>query len=383
MRSIATIQRILHVLSPIALIVALGSAACKMPPAASSGRGDPARAQASKQPSPPAPPAKTPSTVPIRADKTVFGASELMGTRVSINVYVGEAPSGDPAGAAITAAFEEIARVEAIASEWIPQSELSKLSSAAGQGWRSVSPDLWFLLSRSAAISEATRGRFDISFHSVGQLWNFGPKSTPPRDAKIQAALAKVNYRLIELDPTQSRVRITQPGVALGMGAIAKGYGVDKAAQVLRERGFDNFIVEAGGDTFVSGRKGKAQWRVGIQNPSGPGAIGALEVQNQAVVTSGNYERFFVHDGVHYTHILDPSTGYPIRREHSPRSVSIVASNATDADAYCTAVTVMGRKAGMAFVASRPELEAIIVDADGSLHLSAGLRSLYQPLNHP
>lgn len=351
-------------------------------------KGKPSPSKSVTQPAKAAPKAEqAPSDKgPLRKDGTIFAESTLMGTRVSINVYVGMAASLDTqktAQDAMRKAFHEIARIESIASEWTPKSELSKLSASAGQGWQNLSEDLWQLVSRSVKVSEETKGLFDISFYGVGKLWSFKKGAQPPSPDKVKEALSQVGYRFIELDPAQKRVRLTRPKMALGMGAIAKGYGVDQAAASLMQAGFHNFIVEAGGDTYVAGTKGKASWRVGIQDPAGPGAIGALEVQDQAVVTSGNYERFFVHDGVHYTHILDPSTGYPIRREHSPRSVSIVASNATDADAYCTAVTVMGRKAGMAFVASRPELEAIIVDADGSLHLSAGLRSLYQPLNHP
>lgn len=324
-------------------------------------------------------PAKEDSNqVPIRADRTVFGESQLMGTRVSINVYVGPAKSGTPAGKAITQAFAEIARIESIASEWIKESELSKLSASAGQGWRPVSPDMWELLKRSETISQATKGLFDITFHSVGQLWNFKPGSAVPKDQAIQAALSNVNHRLIELDPKGKQARLTKASVALGMGAIAKGYGVDMAAALLKSKGFANFIVEAGGDTYVSGSKGEKSWKVGIQNPAGPGAMGALQVQNKAVVTSGNYERYFVHDGVYYTHILDPRTGYPIPRDKSPRSVTVVADNATDADAYCTALAVMGTKQALEFVKQRSDLETIIVDAKGTLHVSPGLSDIYQ-----
>lgn len=311
--------------------------------------------------------------VPIRADRTVFGESTLMGTRVSINVYVGHAKSAAPAGQAITQAFSEIARIESIASEWIKESELSKLSASAGQGWRTVSPDMWELLKRSKNISEATHGMFDITFQSVGKLWKFTPGASVPDKATIKAALANVGHHLVELDPKLKQARLTRASVALGMGAVAKGYGVDKAAQLLKSRGFTNFIVEAGGDTFVSGKKGDKLWKVGIQNPSGKGAIGALTVQDKAVVTSGNYERYFVHEGVHYTHILDPQTGYPIPRDTSPRSVTVVAGNATDADAYCTALAIMGTTRALDFVKKRPDLETIIVDAKGTLHISTGL----------
>lgn len=358
----------------LVILVALGwLTACKSPVSTIPAKTPlPAKREA------PEPAAAAGNQVPIRADRTVYGESTLMGTRVSINVFVGPAKSGDPAGKAITEAFNEIARIESIASEWIKESELSKLSASAGQGWRPVSAEMWELLERSHNISEATQGMFDITFQSVGQLWKFTPGSTVPDDAAVKAALANVGYRLIELDPKQKQVRLTKASVALGMGAIAKGYGVDKAAQLLKAKGFTNFIVEAGGDTFVSGKKGDKTWKVGIQNPAGKGAIGALQVQDKAVVTSGNYERYFVHDGVYYTHILDPKTGYPIPRDQSPRSVTVVAKDATDADAYCTALAVMGTKRALDFVKQRSDLETIIVDAKGTLHVSAGLRASFE-----
>lgn len=339
----------------------------------------PTPAKASPSPTPSQRPLPSAQKIPIRADRTVFGESELMGTRVSINVYVGDQKQGNRAGQAITQAFQEIARIESIASEWIPQSELSRLSAKAGLGWQPVSPDMWELLSKSAEISQATQGRFDITFYSVGRLWSFKPNAGVPEQKQIQASLTRVGHELVELEPESKQVRLVKKGVALGMGAIAKGYGVDRAAAVLKKAGYTNFIVEAGGDTYVSGKKGNQTWRVGIQDPSGPGAIGALSVQNKAVVTSGNYERFFVHKGVYYTHILDPSTGYPILRSKSPRSVTVVANNAMEADAYCTALTVMGRAKAMSFVKARPDLEAIIVDSDSSVHLSSGLQELYDP----
>lgn len=365
----------------IGLAILLGLSACKSPTASIPARSPSPQAAPKPPPKSEAKPKENAQEIPIRADKTVFGESELMGTRVSINVYVGDAPNGNAAGQAITAAFHEIARIESIASEWIAQSELSRLSASAGQGWQSLSPEMWELLNKSVGISKATDGHFDITFYSVGRLWDFSKGAKLPDPEKIKAALKKVGHRWIELDPAQQRARLTQKGVALGMGAIAKGYGVDRAAKVLKEAGLRNFIVEAGGDTYVSGKKGDAPWRVGIQNPSGPGPMGSLEVLDRAVVTSGNYERFFVHDGVHYTHILDPKTGYPILRDRSPRSVTVVARNATDADAYCTALAVMGTHKALAFVKSRPDLEAIIVDAKGNTHLSSGLTSLYKPLN--
>jgi thiamine biosynthesis lipoprotein len=317
----------------------------------------------------------------VRPDHTVFASSEdLMGTHVSINVYIG--PDGDAAaaGEAIQAGFNEMARIEAIASEWRPESPLSKLNAAAGGDFTEVPSELVELLQRSIEVSRRTQGKFDVTFHGVGKLWKFAPGATPPTDEAIREALPLVDWTQIEVKPETNEARLAKSQMHVGLGAIAKGYAVDKASAILRERGFDNHIVEAGGDTYVSGTKGGKPWRVGVQNPDQRGAgLGTIPASNEAIVTSGNYERYFEHEGKQYTHILDPSTGWPIPRESSPRSVTCVAGNATDADAYCTAVMVMGAAAGMQLVESVEGLDALIINADDAITLSSGLRERYQP----
>jgi thiamine biosynthesis lipoprotein len=296
---------------------------------------------------------------------------------VSINLWVGS--SDALAGSeAITAAINEIARIEDIASEWRETSDLSRVNRSVGEPV-AVPPELIEILARAAKVSADTDGLFDVSFYAVGQLWRFEPGSKPPSQEAIAAHLPAVDWRSIELDPTANTVALTKPGMKLGLGAIAKGYAVDRASAVLHARGFANHIVEAGGDTQVSGRKGDQPWRVGVQDPKRTvGRIGHIVAgESEAIVTSGNYARFFEWQGVHYTHILDPRTGWPIPADRSPKSVTLVASNATDADAYCTAVSVMEPDAGLAFVESRPGLEAVIIGPDDRLLVSSGLRERF------
>ena len=315
----------------------------------------------------------------VREDGTIFAETELMGTRVSINVWVGS--GGDPLGAsqAITAAINEMARIESIASEWRETSDLSRLNRSAGEDVE-VPPELIEILARAAEISADTKGLFDVTFYSVGQLWRFTPGSEPPSKAAIDAHLPSVDWRAVELDAQARTVSFAKPDMKIGLGAIAKGYAVDRASALLHQRGFANHIVEAGGDTQVSGHKGSKPWRVGVQDPNADvGRIGHIIVDedSEAVVTSGNYARYFEYQGVHYTHILDPRTGWPIPAERSPKSVTLVASNATDADAYCTAVSVMQPEEGLAFVEARPQLEAIIVGPDDRVHVSKGLKGRF------
>jgi FAD:protein FMN transferase len=313
----------------------------------------------------------------IRPDGTILAESELMGTRVSINVWIGE--GGDALGAseAITDAMAEIARIESIASEWQSTSDLSRLNRSAGEPVK-IPPELVEILTRAHAVSADTEGLFDVSFYAVGQLWSFAADARPPSPEAIAEQLPKVDWRAIEVDAMAGTATLTRPGMKIGLGAIAKGYAVDKAAALLHARGFANHIVEAGGDTQVSGQKGEAPWKVGVQDPEQTvGRIGYIPASDEAVVTSGNYARFFVWEGVHYTHILDPRTGWPIPADKTPKSVTLVAKNATDADAYCTAVSVMDPERGLAFVEARPQLEAIIIGPDDRLYVSSGLQDRF------
>ena len=309
----------------------------------------------------------------MRSDGTIFAETELMGTRASINLWVG--PTGDAGAArdAITAAIDEMARIEEIASEWRESSDLSRVNRSKGEPV-AIPPELFEVLERSIKVSADSNGLFDISFYSVGQLWKFDPGSRPPSPEAIAEKLPLVDWRSIELDPVAKTVRLAKPGMKLGLGAIAKGYAVDRASGVLHARGFANHIVEAGGDTQVSGQKGDKPWRVGVQDPNRPdGRIGHIVAKDESVVTSGNYARFFVWEGVHYTHILDPRTGWPIPVDRTPKSVTVVAPNATDADAYCTAVSVMAPTEGLAFVEAHPTLEAVIIGPDDHVYISSGL----------
>ena len=338
-------------------------------------------------PSDPAPVAASPAVVaprgdpevaapPVRRDGTIYAEAELMGTRFSINVWLPPGTSAAAAGEAIHLAFAEIDRIEGLASEWRPDSEISRLNDASGGDLRPLSADLDAILRRSRVIAEATGGAFDPTFHAVGQLWRFTPGATPPSPEAIADKLALVGWEGIELVADGRRGRLARAGMKVGLGAIAKGYAVDRASQLLKDLGLPDHIVEGGGDTYVSGTKGGKAWMVGIQDPHGPGSVGALPLRDRALVTSGGYQRFFEHQGKRYAHILDPRTGWPLDEASSALSVSVVAADATDADAYCTAVAVMGPRAGMDFIESQPGLEAVIITRERELLVSSGLREL-------
>ena len=324
---------------------------------------------------------------PVRKDGTIYGESELMGTRVSVNVYVGEEAQAADAGRAMQAALDEMARIESLMSEWKPQSELSNLNRAAGGPAMEISPELFEVLQRGREISEASDGAFDVTFHAVGQLWSFRPGARPPSKEAVAAKLPLVDYAKVELTPakvgTAATARLRDAGMMVGLGAIAKGYAVDRASKVLTEAGFANHVVEAGGDTYAAGSKDGKAWMVGVQNPDGRGALGSIPASDVAIVTSGNYQRYFEHEGKQYAHILDPKSGWPIPSEDSPKSVTLVSGTATDADAFCTAVAVMGPTRGMEFVESRADIDAIVVTTQGEVLVSTGLRDAYRSFESP
>src|SRR5690606_8570807 len=235
------------------------------------------------------PPAPAGPAPPLRKDGTVYAETQQMGTWMAINVHVGDRAPAE-AGAAIEAAFAEIERIEQIMSEWRASSELSQLNAGAGGPMRPLSPELFVVLQRSKEIAEETGGAFDPTFYAVGQLWRYEPGSRPPTREAVTEKLPLVDWRSIELDPVARTGRLAKPGMKVGLGAIAKGYAVDRASAVLRERGFPDHIVEGGGDTYVSGTKGGKTWMVGIQRPDGPGSIAAIPARDRAVVTSGDYQ---------------------------------------------------------------------------------------------
>jgi thiamine biosynthesis lipoprotein len=294
----------------------------------------------------------------------------MMGTEVMIKVAGPESAETD---AAIEAAFGEISRLEGVMSNFIPSSEISRINASAGRSTVPVSPELYSVIDRALYFSKLTGGAFDISFASVGRLWDFRKRVVPSRES-VRQALTLVDYRKIRLDPETNGVMLTRPGMEIGLGGIGKGYAADRAMSVLAERGIENAMVMAGGDTLIRGTRNGEPWRVGLRNPDvKDGILAVLPLENQAISTSGDYERFFMKDGVRYHHILNPKTGFPAE---GCRSVTILAPNAFTSDPLSTGVFVLGPEKGLALIEKLDGVEGIIVDGGGVMHLSSGLEKL-------
>ncbi|MBI4950629.1 MAG: FAD:protein FMN transferase [Myxococcales bacterium] len=303
-----------------------------------------------------------------------------MGTRIVLAAYT--VPDLDAARvrAALEAAFAEIVRLEALMTTWRDDSEISRLNRAAGKGAVTLSPDTYAVLDKSLWISRASEGVFDVTFASMGKLWKFDQdrEARLPDRSLVETARRRIDYRRITLDPATREARLTSPETQVNLGGIAKGYAIDRAAEVLRRAGLAAFFAQAGGDLYVAGKKPWGEpWRVGVRDPRGPdgSAFAMLAVEDHAFSTAGDYERSFILDGKRYHHILDPRTGWPAT---ASRSVTIWAEDALTADAIDDAVFILGPDKGLALVESIDGCGAVIVDAANKVWVSRRLEKLVE-----
>lgn len=280
------------------------------------------------------------------------------------------------AASASEAVFREFDRLEALMSVWRTGSDIDRLNAAAGEHPVRVSPEVRDVLRVARQVSEWTDGKFDVTFGALSGLWKFDhdqDNAIPERNVVLRQ-LPLVDYRALVVDEGAGTAFLQKRGMRVHLGGIGKGYAVDRAVDILRLAGFRDFMVQAGGDLYVAGRRGDRPWRVGIRDPRGPAdkSFAALDLTEGTFSTSGDYERFFMKDGRRYHHILDPDLGEPAA---GCRSVTIVADNATMTDALTTGVFVMGSERGMALIEKLPHVEGVIVSSRNEVLISSGLRS--------
>src|SRR5438552_9535307 len=312
-------------------------------------------------------PAAPPDLTPPPA--TVTRAQYLMGTIVEITAV---APTKAIAQEAATAGFQEVRRLEQLLSTWIKTSELSNVNAAAGRNPISVRPETLELLKRAVEIGELTDGASDITVVPEVRRCKVTEATRVPTKMELAISAQYVDYHLLRLDSKTRTVFLEKPGMQIDIGGIGKGYAAERAAAVMRNAGATGALIAVAGDFRIFGRRADGtSWPVGIQHPRRSGAVLAtLESVDEAVSTSGDYERFFFKDGIRYHHILDPRTLQPARH---CQSVTIVASDAITADGLATGVFVMGPEKGMALV-ERLGLGAVIVDGKGRVMISSRLR---------
>lgn len=296
---------------------------------------------------------------------------KLMGSRFDITVV---AKDEVQANDYIDLAISEISRIEKEISSWDPESETSKIIANAGIQPLKVNRELYDLITRAVKISELTEGAFDITYASMDRIWKFdGSMNHLPTDDEIAQSIRKVGYKNIVLDPEHQTVFLKNKGMRIGFGAIGKGYAADKAKQLLISEGVNGGIINASGDLTTWGTQPDGSpWMVGITNPLNKNKVFSwFPLDNNAVVTSGNYEKFVEFNGKKYTHIIDPRTGWPVS---GLTSVTIFAPKAELADALATSVFVMGRETGIDFINQLPGMECVIVDDNGKIFKSENIQ---------
>ena len=314
------------------------------------------------------------------AARVVARTFPAMGTEVTFSAYTSDP---DRAEHAFSAAYDEIRRVERLMTDWErpgePESDIVRVNKAAGKKPVKVSPETIEVIEKSLEMSRRSEGAFDITFAAMHGLWKFDEDmdKSVPLPEEIEQRRKLINWRDVLVNAKAGTVKLRRAGMRMGLGGIAKGYGVDRCSAVLRAAGLENFMVQAGGDLFVAGRKGSANWMVGVRDPRGGprDIIARMPIQDHAFSTAGDYERGFVLNGRRYHHIIDPKTGYPAT---ASREVTIFAPSAFLADALDDSVFILGPQKGMELVDSYPDCATLIVDAQNKVWISKSLEGKLQ-----
>ena len=301
--------------------------------------------------------------------------ADIMGTRITVELF-----HPDPAIArqGIDTVFQEMRHIDTSMSPYIESSELARLNAQAAQQPFRTGDELFGLIQRSLYFSDLTGGAFDITFASVGFLYDYR-NAIKPDESRRRKAAALINYHNLILDKNLNTVAFSKPGVRIDLGGIAKGYAVDRSILLLQELGIRQALVTAGGDSRMIGDRWGGPWTIGIRDPrDADKMVAVIPLMDVAVSTSGDYLRFFEKDGVRYHHIINPKSGDSAREL---QSVTIIGPDATTTDALSTSVFVLGLSAGLKLINRLPDIDAILVDQRGRMHYSDDLQPAIKPGN--
>ncbi len=311
-------------------------------------------------------------SIPCAAE-WVGDARPLMGTEVSVYLWHDDETGGLEL---VEAVFDEAVRIDELMSTYKESSRISEVNRNAANGAVHAGAELAGLIQRALDISVLTRGAFDITFDSVGQYYDFHERERPDAET-VAKEKQRIDYRLVEVDRVAASVRFLAEGVRINLGGIAKGYVVERGVDILRHNGVKNAIVTAGGDSRLLGDRRGRPFMIGIRDPRHDGEVAIrVPLEEEAVSTSGDYERYFDEDGVRYHHIIKPSTGEPAGGVHS---ATVFGPDAVMTDALSTSVFVMGVELGLTLIADLPDYESIVIDSGGRIYYSDGLEQPDSP----
>lgn len=297
----------------------------------------------------------------------------IMGTAIRVELW-----AEDERGAqcAITAVMDEMHRIDHAMSPHKPASELSRINRDAAREAVPLSAEMYRLIERAIEFSRFSDGAFDISFASVGNLYDYRAGTAPSAEA-LARGRAAIGWPNLVLDPKTRSLRFAREGMRIDLGGFAKGHAVDNGVAILAALGVSNAIVTAGGDSHVLGDRRGRPWTIAIRDPRrADGVVALLPLEDTAISTSGDYERCFERDGVRHHHLIDPRTG---RCADAVRSVTILAPDGLTTEALSKTVFVLGVERGLQLIENLSGVDAVVVDANGVLHYSSGLLSGSSP----
>ena len=318
---------------------------------------------------------KTQVTMTTQGEKVVTKELFAMDTYMTLTAY------GDNGKDAVDQAAEEIKRLDTALSTGNEDSEVSKLNANRGG---SLTEDTQYLLEESMELYESTGGLFDIAIYPVMEAWGFPAQDyRVPKKSELENLLALTDASKIQYNEDEDTVSFEQEGMKIDFGGIAKGYTSSRIMKIYEEQGVTSGLVNLGGNVQALGEKPDgSKWKVGIQDPEGKtDYLGTLSIKNQAVITSGGYERYFEEDGKTYHHIIDPRTGYPA--DSGLLSVTIVSSDGTLADGLSTSLFIMGKDEAIKYWRDHSEeFDGILETEDGSLYVTEGIAEDFEAKGH-
>ena len=316
-------------------------------------------------------------------DTTISESRVLMGTTVSITVSVSGSLGRKVIENAVDKAFDEMSRIEGVFSVYIDTNEVSRINRLGRDVPMRISDEAFGLIAVSKEYFRRTEGAFDITVKPLMELWGFGSGNMRvPTEVEIQGALERVGSDKMVLNEADRTITFRADGMKIDLGGIAAGYAVDRAVGVLKSSGIKSAVVNAGGDIYCLGRKSKKRlWKTGVTHPRKKDKVFfEMHLENRAITTSGDYEKFFEAGGKRYSHIFDPRTGYPV--EEKVVSATVTADDVMTADILATALCVMGPE-GLRTVEGIPGVDAIIVVKERKrlkVEMTKGLKAGYNAI---